>query len=83
VGKKNWQKSLNFYILNFANPQKKGLMNTEQITALDNEIERLEGSLTGDMFQDMEIRDQIHNLKMQLNGVKPMDSHFDCIGCGS
>lgn len=58
-------------------------MNTEQTTALGTEIERLEGSLTGDMFQDMEIRDQIHNLKMQLKGVKPMDSHFDCIGCGS
>ncbi|MDO9552568.1 MULTISPECIES: hypothetical protein [Rhodonellum] len=58
-------------------------MNTEQTTALDTEIERLEGSLTGDMFQDMEIRDQIHNLKMQRMGVKPMDSHFDCIGCGS
>jgi hypothetical protein len=58
-------------------------MNTEQTTALDTEIQRLEGSLSGDMFQDMEIRDQIHNLKMQLKGVKPMDSHFDCIGCGS
>lgn len=58
-------------------------MNTEQMTALDIEIERLEGCLTGDMFQDMEIRDQIHNLKMQLKGVKPMDSHFDCVGCGS
>lgn len=58
-------------------------MNTEQITALGTEIGRLEESLTGDMFQDMEIRDQIHNLKMQLKGVKPMDSHFDCIGCGS
>ncbi|WP_186755858.1 hypothetical protein [Echinicola salinicaeni] len=58
-------------------------MNAEQKTALTNEIEKLKGSLTGDMFSDMEIRDKIHNLEMQLNGTKPMDSHFDCIGCGS
>jgi hypothetical protein len=39
--------------------------------------------LTGDMFADMETRDEIHNLEMQLKGVKPLDSHFDCVGCGS
>ena len=50
---------------------------------LEKEIESLTGQLTGDMFQDMDIKDQIHNLKMKLNGVKPMDSHFDCVGCGS
>ncbi len=58
-------------------------MNTAQESTLSTEIEKLKGSLTGDMFKDMEIRDQIHNLEMQLKGVKPMDSHFDCIGCGS
>ncbi len=47
------------------------------------EIENLENQLTGDMFQDMDIKDQIHNLQMKLAGVKPMDSHIDCIGCGS
>jgi hypothetical protein len=58
-------------------------MSTEQRIALEQEIENLKSNLTGDMFQDMETRDQIHNLEMQLNGVKPIDSHFDCIGCGS
>ncbi|WP_170134454.1 hypothetical protein [Echinicola strongylocentroti] len=58
-------------------------MTAEQKQALTEEIEKLQGSLTGDMFQDMEIRDQIHNLEMQLKGTKPIDSHFDCIGCGS
>ncbi|WP_168196232.1 hypothetical protein [Echinicola soli] len=58
-------------------------MTAEQKQALTEEIEKLQGSLTGDMFQDMEIRDKIHNLEMQLKGTKPMDSHFDCIGCGS
>lgn len=50
---------------------------------LQNQIHQLESQLTGDMFKDMEIKDQIHNLKMKLQGVKPVDSHFECIGCGS
>ena len=58
-------------------------MNEQQRQALEEAIDVLKGKLTGDMFADMEVRDEIHNLEMQLNGVKPMDSHFDCIGCGS
>lgn len=50
---------------------------------LEKEIEDLTAQLTGDMFKDMEIKDKVHNLKMKVNGVKPMDSHFDCVGCGS
>lgn len=50
---------------------------------LIKEVEDLKSQLTGDMFQDMEIKDKIHNLEMKINGVKPEDSHFDCIGCGS
>tara|TARA_R100001015_G_C4560211_1_gene120202 strand:+ start:67 stop:234 length:168 start_codon:yes stop_codon:yes gene_type:complete len=50
---------------------------------LEVKIAELEKQLTGDMFQDMEIRDEIHNLEMKIKGVKPEDSHFDCIGCGS
>lgn len=50
---------------------------------LEKEISNLESQLTGDMFTDMDIKDQIHNLKMKLNGVKPMDSSFECVGCGS
>jgi len=50
---------------------------------LEKEITDLESQLTGDMFTDMDIKDQIHNLKMKLKGVKPMDSHFECVGCGS
>lgn len=51
--------------------------------SLQQEINALKAKLTGDMFSDMDIKDQIHNLEMKLKGVKPMDSHFDCIGCGS
>lgn len=50
---------------------------------LKAQIEELKSQLTGDMFQDMELKDKIHNLEMQLTGTKPVDSHFDCVGCGS
>lgn len=50
---------------------------------LQKQIDELERQLTGDMFADMEIKDKIHNLQMKIDGVKPEDSHFDCIGCGS
>ncbi|WP_258099371.1 hypothetical protein [Marinoscillum pacificum] len=50
---------------------------------LEQEIATLEGQLTGDMFQDMDIRDKIHNLKMQANGTKPMNQEIECVGCGS
>lgn len=58
-------------------------METKTREELAQEIESLRAQLTGDMFQDMEIKDMIHNLEMKLHGVKPMDSHFDCVGCGS
>jgi len=57
-------------------------MNEQQL-ALEEAIAALKEKLTGDMFADMDIRDEIHNLEMQLKGVKPLDSHFDCVGCGS
>jgi hypothetical protein len=50
---------------------------------MEEEILKLKEQLTGDMLVDMEIREKIHNLEMQLNNVKPEDSHFECIGCGS
>ena len=55
-------------------------MNKEEIK---KEIEDLKKQLTGDMMKDMELKDKIHNLEMKLNGTKPTDSHFDCVGCGS
>jgi hypothetical protein len=58
-------------------------MTEQQKLALEDAIAALKGKLTGDMFADMEVRDEIHNLEMQLKGVKPIDSHFDCVGCGS
>ena len=55
-------------------------VNKEEI---QSEIDRLRETLHGDMFEDMETMSKIHNLEMLMNGVKPEDSHFDCIGCGS
>ncbi len=57
------------------------LMNSE--ITIEEQIEQLKSQLTGDMFSDMDLKDQIHNLEMKLKGVKPMDSHIDCVGCGS
>lgn len=57
---------------------------TEDLKAkLTGEIEELKTQLTGKLFEDMEIRDKIHNLEMKLNGVKPANSEIDCIGCSS
>ena len=56
-------------------------MTTE--STLQEEINTLRAKLTGDMFTDMSVKDEIHNLEMKLKGVKPMDSHIDCVGCGA
>jgi len=50
---------------------------------IEAEIKSLEETLTGNMMQDMDVRDKIHNLKMKLNGVRPADSFVECVGCGS
>ena len=50
---------------------------------IQNEIIELNLQLTGDLFADMDLKDKIHNLEMKMNGVKPSDSHIDCVGCGS
>lgn len=46
-------------------------------------IEFLKTQIVGDMFHDMKIKDEIHNLQMKLDGVKPIDSKIECEGCGS
>jgi hypothetical protein len=38
---------------------------------------------TTDFTNKLEIADAIHNIQMKLTGVKPTDTHIDCIGCGS
>jgi hypothetical protein len=58
-------------------------MTETQKNQLLEKIEVLKASLVGEMFADMEVKDRIHNLEMQLKGVKPQGSEFDCVGCGS
>ena len=58
-------------------------MTDKEREEIKSTIASLESRLTGDMFNDMNIKDEIHNLNMKLNGTKPTDSHIDCIGCGS
>lgn len=58
-------------------------MTAEETLSLESEIKELESKLTGDMFADMEIKDKIHNLKMKVNGTRPMNSEIECVGCGS
>ena len=50
---------------------------------INDQITALEAQKSGDMFADMEIMDKIHNLKMKREGVRPMDSQVECVGCGS
>lgn len=55
-------------------------MSLEEITA---QIKELESKLTGNLFEDMDIKGEIHKLNMVMNGVKPESSAFECVGCGS
>jgi ribosomal protein L29 len=59
------------------------MMKTVSREDLEGQIDELKAQLTGDMFQDMEIKDKIHNIEMKLKGVRPADSTVECIGCGS
>jgi len=61
----------------------KGKLVGMSLEEIQSEIEVLETQLTGDMFQDMDVRDKIHNLKMKLKGTKPINSEIECVGCGS
>ncbi len=60
------------------------MMSEEERRLLELKIEELSSQKEGKTWMErLEIDDAIHNIKMKLNGVKPTDSHIDCIGCGS
>ena len=60
------------------------MMSEEERRLLELKIEELNSQKEGKTWMErLEIDDAIHNIKMKLNGVKPTDSHIDCIGCGS
>ena len=50
------------------------------------EIKRLESKITGDMYEDMELMQQIYELKVILNPEienNPEQDDDDCLYCGS
>jgi len=52
---------------------------------LEEERHHLEQQLTGDMLHDMEIREELHRLSMEMNEVTPscgLDGS-ECENCGS
>tara|TARA_R110001592_G_scaffold15116_10_gene66484 strand:+ start:4138 stop:4320 length:183 start_codon:yes stop_codon:yes gene_type:complete len=60
-------------------------MTLQERKELENKVKVLKDnkSNTDDFIEQMEFADEIHNIEMKLNGVKPTDTHIDCIGCGS
>lgn len=52
-------------------------------TTLLNRLTELRTRLTGDMFNDMAIKEEMHAIEMQLNNVRPDNGYFECEGCGS
>ncbi len=47
------------------------------------EIVEIKKSSAKTFEEELMYADEIHRIKMKLNGVKPTDSNIDCIGCGS
>jgi hypothetical protein len=56
---------------------------TKEQMIISLETLRVKKSRTDDFIEQMDIADEIHNIEMKLNGVKPTDSSIDCIGGGS
>ena len=50
---------------------------------INDRISELKTSLTGDMIIDMEIKDEIHKLEMDVKGVVCSIDNEDCVACGS
>ena len=49
----------------------------------EEKIAQLEAQLTGDMFADMDIKDQIHKLKLEAAGGSCDIDDPECEACGS
>lgn len=47
----------------------------DQIKALESKLE------SASFIEKAEIKDKIHNLKMERDGIKPSNSEIDCVGC--
>lgn len=54
------------------------------MSEIQEKIQKLEGTLTGNFMKDMEVKEEIHKLTMEMNNVAPVCSLEEgCISCGS
>jgi hypothetical protein len=52
--------------------------------SIESQLLALENQKNGNMMNDLEIEDQIRDLKLQAGLAKrPEHSQFECFGCGS
>ncbi len=61
-------------------------LGTQQDELIREEIAQLKATLTGDLFQDMELQQKIYELKVQLNPeivANPELDDDECLSCGS
>ena len=61
-------------------------LGTQQDEVIREEIAQLKATLTGDLFQDMEVQQKIYELKVQLNPeivANPELDDDECLSCGS
>ena len=62
-------------------------MMTIDATQIQEEIQRLKATLTGNLFEDGETQQQIYELKKQLNPAiehqPELDNDDECLSCGS
>ena len=52
---------------------------------MESKLKELKAQLTGDIFQDGEIMDEILKLEIELGIIKPKQegSDYECEGCGA
>ena len=55
----------------------------QEMTNAEEDSPDLEAQLTGDMFADMDIKDQIHKLKLEAAGGSCDIDDPECEACGS
>lgn len=53
------------------------MMTPFQKQVTEDTIEALKKTLTGNLMEDLEVRDEIHKLEMKLNGVEAASGDVD------
>jgi hypothetical protein len=60
-------------------------MTGQELTEKRNRIDSLRALMAedNDMLANLELAEEIHQIEMEIKGVKPTNSQFDCEGCGA